>query len=70
MVVIRYLVGQVRDLRFKGRTLLVEEAFANRTQFLRVLHRAMLQYAFARLETQVQSVECSIALLQHVDDAQ
>src|SRR6185436_1668522 len=70
VIVIGNFVGQVCDLRLERGSLFPDKAFAERAEFLRVLDGAMLQDAFARFETQIQSFESRVALLQHIHDAQ
>ena len=56
---------------FSGRAHgLVDEALAQLAQLARIVQRAVLEDAFARLEGQVQAVEGAVVLFQLVDHAQ
>ena len=70
VVVVGDLVGEIGHLCLERRLPPQQEALAQFAQRARVLLPAVLQDALARLEAQVQSVECRVALLEFVDDAQ
>ncbi len=70
VVVVRDLVGEVRELRLEARLAALEEAFADVAELARVLERAVLQDSLARLEGEVQPAEARVALLELVDHAQ
>src|SRR5262249_46798711 len=70
VVVVRDLVGDVRELSLETRLAPLQETSAELAELARVLERAVLQDAFARLEGEVQAAEARIALFEFVDDAQ
>ncbi|CAM2149469.1 hypothetical protein PT2222_210122 [Paraburkholderia tropica] len=68
VIVVGDFVGDIRDLRLDGRLASEQEALAQFAQTPRVLARAMLENALARLETEIEAVERAVVLLQFVDD--
>jgi hypothetical protein len=70
VVVVGDLVGEVGDLRLDRRLRAGEKSFAERAQAACVLHRAVLEDAFARLEREVEAVEAAVTFFKHVDDPQ
>ncbi len=69
VVVIGDFIGKVADLRFQRRLPAHQEAFTDLTQLAGVFQGTMLDDSFARLEAEVESVKCSIALLERINDA-
>jgi len=70
VIVVRNLVGEVRELCFEPWLAPVDEALAQLAELAGVLQRAVLEDALAALERQVESREVGVALLEFVHDAQ
>ena len=70
VIVVRDLVGEVRELCLEPRLLAIDEPLADVAELERVLLRAMFEDALTALEAQIQSVEIGVSLLELVDDAQ
>ena len=70
VIVVRDLVGEIRELRLEARLVALEESYADVAELARVLERAVLQDSLARLEGEVQPAEARVALLELVDHAQ
>src|SRR6266403_1204822 len=68
MVVVGDLVGEIRDLRLQARLPAQQKSLRHGSQLARVVRRAVLQNALARLEAKVQTIERAIALFQFIDD--
>ena len=70
VIVVRDLVGEIRDLRFEAGLAALDEALAESPSSRALLQRAVLEDSLAGLERQVQPGERRVALLELVDDAQ
>src|SRR3569832_566903 len=70
MIVVGNLIGQIGKLRLQRRLPFLNKTLSDVAKLLCVRERTMLEYAFARLEGQVQSVESAIAFFQRIDHPQ
>ena len=70
VMVVGYLVGDVRNLRLEPRFFAIQEAFAEGTEGGGVGTRAVLQDAFPGFEAQIETGERGVLLLEHIHDAQ
>ena len=70
MIVVCDLVSQIGHLGFEAGLLFFYEATAYLAQLLGIRQRAMLEYAFARFESEIQSIKRPVALLECIDHAQ
>src|SRR5690606_5650541 len=70
VIVVRDLVGDVRDLRLEPWRATLDEPSADGAELAGVAQRAVLQDPFPRLEREIQARKRRIAFLELVDDAQ
>ena len=70
VIVVGNLVGQVGQLRLHRRPMILQESAADLAQFLGILDGAVLEYAFAGLKTEIQSVERPVTQFQQIDHPQ
>ena len=63
-------VAQIGDLCLERGLAALQETLSDVPKGARVLSRAVLQYALARFEGEIQAIERAVALFEDVDDAQ